>query len=59
MTWEIDVFLGDNEGLVLAEVELQSDDQTVAYPPWIGREVTDDARYFNVNLVQHPYREWS
>jgi adenylate cyclase len=59
MTWEVDVFLGDNEGLVLAEVELQSEDQPVAYPPWIGREVTDDARYFNVNLVQHPYREWS
>jgi len=59
MAWEVDVFLGDNEGLVLAEVELQSEDQPVVYPPWIGREVTDDARYFNVNLVRHPYREWS
>ena len=58
MTWEVDVFFGHNEGLVLAEVELQSEDQTVAYPPWIGQEVTDDPRYFNANLVQHPYREW-
>jgi len=59
VTWEVDVFLGDNEGLVLAEVELQSEDQTIACPPWIGQEVTDDPRYFNVNLVQHPYREWA
>jgi CYTH domain-containing protein len=58
VTWEVDAFLGDNEGLVRAEVELQSEDQPVACPPWIGREVTDDPRYFNANLVRHPYREW-
>jgi CYTH domain-containing protein len=42
--------------LVLAEVELESEDQTVERPPWIGQDVTDDPRYFNVNLVRHPYR---
>lgn len=59
LTWEVDAFLGDNEGLVLAEVELESEDQTVERPPWIGQDVTDDPRYFNVNLVRHPYRDWS
>lgn len=53
-TWEIDVFHGDNEGLVLAEVEL--DDATVIPdpPPWVTEDVTDDPRYYNANLVQHP-----
>ena len=59
LTWEVDAFLGENEGLVLAEVELESEDQTVERPPWIGQDVTDDPRYFNVNLVRHPYRDWS
>lgn len=59
VTWEVDVFFGANEGLVLAEVELESEEQTVDCPPWVGQEVTDDPRYFNANLVQHPYREWA
>jgi adenylate cyclase len=59
LTWEVDAFLGENEGLVLAEVELESEDQTVERPPWIGQDVTDDPRYFNVNLVRRPYRDWS
>lgn len=56
--WEIDEFLGDNEGLVVAEVELQSEDEHVEKPDWVAGEVTDDPRYFNANLVQHPFRQW-
>lgn len=58
LTWEIDEFHGDNAGLVVAEVELQSVDQAVALPPWIGDEVTDDARYYNHALAHHPYKDW-
>lgn len=56
--WEIDVFHGDNEGLVVAEVELQSDDEVVVLPPWIGEEVTGQPRYFNSNLLAHPFSRW-
>jgi adenylate cyclase len=56
--WEIDVFRGDNEGLVVAEIELCSVDEPFERPAWLGREVSDDARYFNARLSQHPYREW-
>lgn len=56
--WEVDEFAGDNAGLVLAEVELPSEDATVVPPPWIGKEVTDDRRYSNSNLVAHPYCRW-
>lgn len=56
--WEIDVFAGDNLGLVVAEIELQSEDQQFASPAWLGVEVTHDPRYYNVNLVQHPYKDW-
>ena len=58
LTWEIDVFEGDNAGLVVAEVELPSADHPLAIPPWAGDEVTDDGRYMNANLVAHPFREW-
>lgn len=58
MLWEIDEFFGENAGLVVAEVELESEDQTFAKPEWIGAEVTHDARYFNANLLRHPYRKW-
>jgi adenylate cyclase len=57
--WEVDEFLGDNAGLVVAEVELQSEDQAFARPPWLGAEVTHDARYYNSNLATHPYRHWA
>ena len=57
-TWEIDVFAGENEGLVVAEVELPSETTAVIAPDWIGEEVTGDGRYYNVNLVSHPYKEW-
>jgi CYTH domain-containing protein len=57
-TWEVDEFHGDNQGLVLAEVELARADERPALPDWIGEEVSDDPRYFNSNLVQRPYRSW-
>jgi adenylate cyclase len=57
-TWEVDEFLGDNAGLVVAEIELQSEDQAFARPPWLGREVTGDPRYFNSSLAVNPYRAW-
>lgn len=57
-TWEVDEFWGDNAGLVVAEVELQSEDQPFARPPWLGAEVTHDARYFNSSLASHPYCQW-
>ncbi|MCB9420682.1 MAG: CYTH domain-containing protein [Ardenticatenaceae bacterium] len=57
-TWEIDEFFGDNAGLVVAELELQSVDEDFAKPDWLGEEVTDDPRYFNSNLVLRPYTTW-
>ena len=58
LCWEIDVFKGDNEGLVVAEVELESELQQFVYPSWLGKEVSDDPRYYNVSLVKHPYKSW-
>jgi adenylate cyclase len=58
LTWEVDVFDGKNGGLVLAEVEISSPDTPVAIPGWAGEEVTADPRYYNANLVHHPFQEW-
>ena len=58
VVWEVDEFLGDNAGLVVAEVELEAEDQTFEIPPWIGEEVTGDARYFNSRLVKEPFSTW-
>jgi adenylate cyclase len=58
LVWEIDVFHIENEGLILAEVELEREDQLVDLPPWTGQEVTGDARYYNSHLVAHPYTTW-
>ncbi len=58
LTWEIDEFAGDNQGLVVAEVELEDEAQEVELPSWVGREVTDDPRYLNSNLVQKPFTTW-
>ena len=58
MVWEVDEFLGDNAGLVVAEIELEAADQQFAKPDWIGAEVTHDKRYFNANLLRHPYTRW-
>jgi CYTH domain-containing protein len=56
--WEIDEFFGDNEGLILAEVELESADAQLELPSWTGREVSDDPRYYKANLVQHSFSKW-
>lgn len=56
--WEIDEFHGENEGLVVAEVELKYEDQKFDKPEWIGEEVTGDPKYFNSNLFRNPYRNW-
>lgn len=56
--WEIDEFLGENQGLVVAEIELPAEDVIFAIPEWIGEEVTQDARYFNSNLAREPYKGW-
>ena len=58
LNWEIDEFLGDNEGLVIAEVELDSECQEITLPYLVGTEITDDARYFNSNLSMAPYNTW-
>jgi adenylate cyclase len=56
--WEIDEFHGSNEGLIVAEIELDFEDQAFPHPAWIGREVTHLPHYYNVNLVDHPYARW-
>jgi adenylate cyclase len=58
LTWEVDEFLGQNRGLVIAEVELESEDQEFDKPEWVGEEVTGDPRYYNMNLVVKPYAAW-
>ena len=57
-TWEIDVFEGDNAGLVVAEIELDSPDETFEKPAWAGEEVTHDTRYYNTCLASNPYKHW-
>lgn len=56
--WEVDEFKGDNEGLIMAEIELQSPDEVVDLPSWIGDEVSGDPRYFNSYLAKNPYKYW-
>ena len=58
LRWEIDEFGGVNRGLVVAEVELDDPEQPIELPDWIGAEVTDDPRYYNANLIAHPYSVW-
>jgi len=57
--WEVDEFSGDNAGLVVAEIELADEEEAFERPPWIGDEVTDDRRYYNVYLARHPYATWN
>ena len=57
-TWEVDEFFGENEGLVVAEIELDSEDQEFEKPAWVGEEVTGDPRYFNSSLIKEPYARW-
>src|ERR1035437_9930151 len=56
--WEVDEFIGDNEGLIVAEVELKSTDEHVVIPDWVGEEVTGDLKYYNSNLVINPFKIW-
>lgn len=58
MKWEIDEFHGANEGLVVAEIELDTEDQGFSRPDWVDREVTDDPKYFNSNLIEQPFSTW-
>jgi adenylate cyclase len=57
-TWEVDEFLGENAGLIIAEIELDDEGATFEKPGWVGTEVTDDPRYYNANLLQRPYSIW-
>lgn len=56
--WEVDEFLGDNAGLIVAEIELTDEAETFTHPEWLGEEVTEDTRYLNVNLAKLPFKHW-
>jgi adenylate cyclase len=56
--WEVDVFAGDNAGLIVAEIELSHEGETFELPPWAGEEVSGDTRYYNVCLAKNPYKNW-
>ena len=58
LIWEIDEFSGENQGLIVAEIELTDPEQIITLPPWIGLEVSNDSRYFNVNLTKYPFNQW-
>jgi adenylate cyclase len=58
LLWEVDEFFGENHGLVVAEIELLTEDQVFAKPDWVGDEVTHDPRYANANLLRHPFSKW-
>ena len=57
-TWEVDEFHGSNEGLIVAEIELEAEDESFDIPDWVGEEVTRDPKYYNMNLAMHPYTSW-
>jgi len=56
--WEIDEFYGENEGLIVAEIELCDESEAFDKPAWVGEEVTEDPRYYNVNLITNPFKNW-
>ncbi|VGO12947.1 Inorganic triphosphatase [Pontiella desulfatans] len=58
MTWELDVFMGANAGLIMAEIELDSEDQPFELPAWAGEEVSGDVRFYNSHLAQKPFTRW-
>lgn len=58
LTWDVDVFAGENAGLVLAEIELDDEQKEIDLPTWVGREVTGDPRYYNASLSRSPYSTW-
>ena len=57
-TWEVDVFAGDNAGLVIAEIELLREDESFDLPSWLGVEITGQSQYYNGSLARHPFRHW-
>lgn len=57
-TWEIDIFHGDNDGLIVAEVEMQSENESVDIPAWAVKEVTGEAKYYNAHLLNNPFKNW-
>jgi adenylate cyclase len=57
--WEVDVFAGENSGLVVAEIELRHEDEAFERPPWLGVEITGQSQYYNGSLARHPYRRWA
>jgi len=57
-TWEVDEFHGSNDGLIVAEIELETEDETFDIPDWIGEEVTPEEKYYNMNLATHPFKNW-
>lgn len=59
LVWEVDEFLGDNSGLVVAEVELTDEHQPISLPPWVDQEVTTEEKYYNANLFRHPFSKWN
>jgi adenylate cyclase len=56
--WEVDVFQGNNSGLIVAEIELKSEDEEITIPDWCGEEVSTDTKYINARLIDKPYKEW-
>lgn len=58
-TWEVDIFRGDNDGLIVAEVEMQSENESVDIPTWVVKEVTGEDKYYNANLLNNPFKNWS
>jgi adenylate cyclase len=57
-TYEVDEFYGENEGLVVAEIELEAEDESFEKPEWLGKEVTGDKRFYNSMLMKNPYKNW-
>lgn len=56
--WEIDIFHNENKGLIIAEVELENENEDIIFPDWIGKEISNDDKYFNFNLSKRPYQDW-
>lgn len=56
--WEVDVFQGNNQGLIIAEIELKSEDEEITIPDWYGTEVSTDPKYINARLIENPYKSW-
>ena len=59
MEWEVDEFLGENTGLIIAEIELRNEKEQFTKPVWAGEEVTGQKRYYNANLLSRPYKDWT